>query len=226
MQLLAIETSTDACSLALYCDGRVFTKDVVIPQQHSQRLLPMVTDLLHEADATLSACDAIAFGRGPGSFTGIRMALGVAQGLAFGLEVPVIAISTLEALAWAAKQERPHAIYLATLDARMSELYWAIYEDCPEEGWVLRQDEQLNTYSDLLAFLKDFTDQPIIVCGPGWSAYAPCEPPLPTLHCLAPEWPSASAIVELALTHWAERLNPADALPSYVRNDVARVKGS
>ena len=228
MQILAIETSTDACSLALYRDGAVLVKEAIIPKQHSQQLLPMVTALLAEAGATLTACDAIAFGRGPGSFTGIRMAAGVAQGLAFGIDVPVIPISTLAALAWRAQKQVPHATYVATLDARMQELYWAVYEDTPNGGWIERHSEQLSSYAALVTFLETQSVVPLVLCGPGWSVYAPLIAPLPTLNGLSPEWPSAMAVAELAAHSWGQggELLPEEGLPTYVRNDVARVKGA
>lgn len=228
MQILAIETSTDACSLALYRDGEIFVKEAIIPQQHSQQLLPMLDVLLAETGAALSGCDAIAFGRGPGSFTGIRMAAGVAQGLAFGIDVPVIPISTLAALAWRAKQQQARATYVATLDARMHELYWAVYEETADGSWLERQAEQLSSYATLVTFLAAQSVEPFIVCGPGWSAYAPAVAPLSKLQCLPAAWPSAGAVAELAALGWGQggELAAAEGLPTYVRNDVAQVKGS
>ena len=97
MQILAIDTSTEYLSLALWLDGRVFSRDINAGQTHSQQILPTLRELLDEAQVELNALDGIAFGAGPGSFTGLRIACGVAQGLAFGTGLPVIAVSTLQA---------------------------------------------------------------------------------------------------------------------------------
>lgn len=211
MQILALETSTDACSVAIWQEGRITVVEAVIPRQHTQRLLPMVTEVLTLAATSLEACQAIAFGCGPGSFTGVRMAAGVAQGLAFGLEVPVIPVSTLAAIAWQAQQQYPARRYVATLDARMQELYWAIYERRADQ-WLEVKAAQLTSYAALVAALEA-EPEPALICGPGWSAYAPSPPPT-----LVP-WPSASAIAELAV--FANGVTAATALPTYVRNEVA-----
>ncbi len=126
--LLAIDTATEVCSVALARGDRIFERAENVGQQHSERILPMVDALLREADAQLSGCDAIAFGAGPGAFTGLRIACGVAQGLAFGAHKPVVAIGNLAALALAAHSAAPGAgRVLAAIDARMQEAYWAVY---------------------------------------------------------------------------------------------------
>jgi tRNA threonylcarbamoyladenosine biosynthesis protein TsaB len=130
MDVLALETSTEFCSAALWRDGRVLVREAHAGQRHSELLLPMVDALLAEAGLRLAALDGIAFGAGPGSFTGLRIACGVTQGLAFGAELPVAAISTLEALAEEAAVDRA----LCCLDARMGEIYHAAYER-EGEGW-------------------------------------------------------------------------------------------
>ncbi|RML94802.1 hypothetical protein APX70_01698, partial [Pseudomonas syringae pv. maculicola] len=103
--LLALDTATEACSVALLHDGKVLSHYEVIPRLHAQRLLPMIKDLLGEAGIAMSALDAIAFGRGPGAFTGVRIAIGVVQGLAFALERPVLPVSNLAVLAQRAFRE-------------------------------------------------------------------------------------------------------------------------
>jgi len=124
MRVLALETSTEYCSVALWQDGVVIERCELAGQKHSEVLIEMVDLLLRDAGATLAQLDGIAFGMGPGSFTGVRIACGVAQGLALGANLPVAGVCTLEALAEASGKSR----VIAALDARMGELYFAAYE--------------------------------------------------------------------------------------------------
>ena len=124
VKILALETSTDLCSAALWLDGKVDAREAGAGQQHSELLLPMVDALLGAHGLKVADLDGVAFGAGPGSFTGLRIACGVAQGLAFGANLPVVGVSTLLALAQAAGDER----VVCCLDARMGEIYHAAYE--------------------------------------------------------------------------------------------------
>lgn len=123
MRLLAFETATRRLSVALWQDGEAIERAEEVPNGGSERLLPWVHDLLAEAGATLAQVDGIAFGAGPGGFTGLRLACGVAQGLGWGLDLPVMPVSTLEALALASGERE----VWACLDARMNEVYSAVY---------------------------------------------------------------------------------------------------
>lgn len=124
MNILALETSSEWCSAALWLDGRVLAREELAGQRHSELILSMIDTLLREAGVALAACDAIAFGAGPGSFTGLRIACGVAQGLGFAAGLPLVGVSTLLALAQASGAER----VLSCLDARMGEIYCAAFE--------------------------------------------------------------------------------------------------
>tara|TARA_B110000977_G_scaffold187099_1_gene253831 strand:- start:1570 stop:2271 length:702 start_codon:yes stop_codon:yes gene_type:complete len=129
-QILALDTSGTSCSVALWSDtGVLIGHEEPTERQHTQRLLPMVKALLLEADVSMSSLDAIAYGRGPGSFTGIRIAAGVAQGLAFGIDCKVLPISTLAALALRMHQQchTANLAFACSLDARMGEVYWGEY---------------------------------------------------------------------------------------------------
>lgn len=126
--LLALDTATEACSVALLHDGKVSSHYEVIPRLHAQKLLPMIQQLLADAGTTLSAVDAIAFGRGPGAFTGVRIAIGVVQGLAFALDRPVLPVSNLALLAQRALREHGARQVAAAIDARMDEVYWGCYQ--------------------------------------------------------------------------------------------------
>lgn len=122
-KLLALDTSTEACSVALQVGTDILTLDEVCPQQHSKRILPMVQQLLSQAGISLNQLDGIVFGRGPGSFTGVRIGVGVTQGLAFGADVPVYGVSTLAAMAQAAYRLYSATQVVAAIDARMAEVY-------------------------------------------------------------------------------------------------------
>jgi tRNA threonylcarbamoyladenosine biosynthesis protein TsaB len=124
MKLLAIETATDACSAALSIDGEICERFEIAPRAHTELILPMIDELMAEADISISQVDAMAFGRGPGAFTGVRIAVGVTQGIAFGADLPVVPVSTLAALAQGCGGDQ----ILAALDARMDEVYWGAYQ--------------------------------------------------------------------------------------------------
>ncbi len=119
MKLLAIETSTEACSVALYLDGEVLARHELAPRRHTQLVLPWADELLAQAGMRKSQLDAIAVGRGPGAFTGVRLAIALAQGLALALDRPVLPVSTLAVLAMQGKGQH----VLAAIDARMGEVY-------------------------------------------------------------------------------------------------------
>lgn len=130
MKLLVLDTSTEWCSAALWLDGAVRTRRELAGQRHSSLILPMIDDLLKESALRLADLNGIAYGAGPGSFTGLRIACAVTQGLAFGADLPVTGVSTLESLAGQAGGRR----VLTLLDARMAEVYWAAYERT-DAGW-------------------------------------------------------------------------------------------
>ena len=140
MKLLALDSSTEACSVALSIDGVIHDRFTQSPRQHTQQLLPMVDGLLSEAGISVGGLDAIAFARGPGSFTGLRICLGAVQGLAFGADLPVVPISTLAVLAQtAAGVATADSTVVAAIDARMDEIYWAAYcivASCTDHGLV------------------------------------------------------------------------------------------
>ncbi|MGH1371975.1 MAG: tRNA (adenosine(37)-N6)-threonylcarbamoyltransferase complex dimerization subunit type 1 TsaB [Cellvibrionaceae bacterium] len=129
--ILAVDASSEACSVALLSDGQVHGAFILAPRQHTQRLLPMIDELLAAHQVALSDLDAIAYGRGPGSFTGLRICLGLVQGLAFSCDIPVIPVSTLQTLAVGAIRQFNlplHSKILVALDARMNEIYGAVFE--------------------------------------------------------------------------------------------------
>jgi len=147
-KFLAIDTSGEACSVALSVGGEVLENFEVIPRLHARKLLPMVQSLLSEADLSVGSLDAIAFGRGPGSFTGLRICAGVVQGLAFAADIPTLPISSLAALAQGVYRRHGHDHILTVLDARMAELYWAGYQVVDGQASLLGE-EQLTVPAEL-----------------------------------------------------------------------------
>lgn len=147
MKLLALETATEACSVALYLDGEVLERHELAPRRHAELALPWIEELLARAGLAKSQLDAIACGRGPGSFTGVRLAVAMAQGLALALDRPAIGVSTLEALALPAmhaldaEDAAAHTGVLAAIDARMAEVYLADYRRDGPDAWR-RQGEE------------------------------------------------------------------------------------
>lgn len=135
MRLLALDTSGDACTCCLHVDGEYDQAITVEPRRHAELLLPMAERLLAGAGLALRDLDALAFGRGPGSFTGLRIAAGVTQGLAFGADLPVVPVSSLAALARGAWREQGHRRVLAAFDARIGEVYLGAYR-LDEQGGV------------------------------------------------------------------------------------------
>lgn len=127
-KLLALETATPACSVALWLNGEITQQFEIAPQRHSDILLDRIDKLLSDAGMNLKNLDAIAFGSGPGSFMGIRIATAVAQGIAYGIDLPVIPVSTLQALAQVAYQKIKSERVIAGWDARMDSIYWGVYQ--------------------------------------------------------------------------------------------------
>ncbi|MGH8809473.1 MAG: tRNA (adenosine(37)-N6)-threonylcarbamoyltransferase complex dimerization subunit type 1 TsaB, partial [Noviherbaspirillum sp.] len=162
--ILAIETSSELASAALLHNGRVIAREASGVHTHSQTILPMVQELLAQADISLAQCDAIAFGAGPGSFTGVRTACGVAQGLAFGADLPLVPVVTLQAMAQACRDACGADDVLVLLDARMEEVYWAQYRY--RDGWQTVCEPALSAASAVAPVGQ------VIACGNALIAYA------------------------------------------------------
>ncbi|RJF98442.1 tRNA (adenosine(37)-N6)-threonylcarbamoyltransferase complex dimerization subunit type 1 TsaB [Noviherbaspirillum saxi] len=214
--ILAIETSSELASVALSHQGRVIARDTAGVQTHSQSVLPMVQAILSEAGLPLSRCDAIAFGAGPGSFTGVRTACGVAQGLAFGADLPVVPVITLQAMAQACRDACGASDVLAVLDARMEEVYWAQYHF--DNGWVTVVEPGLSPASAVVATGN------VVACGNGLTAYAAVFSALPfAADACMNIMPHATQVVALAQHELAagRAVHARDAQPVYLRNKVA-----
>jgi tRNA threonylcarbamoyladenosine biosynthesis protein TsaB len=168
MNILIIDTATEACSVALEVNQHVFNRFEICPQQHSQRILPMIDEVLKEAKVTLQDLDYLAFGRGPGSFTGVRIATGVLQGLALGTGHQVVGISTLAAMAQQAYALHQAEQVTAAIDARMSEVYFGQYQ-LQHNIMTLIGEEQVLPPEQAAALLSSHSEMAGV--GTGWQAY-------------------------------------------------------
>lgn len=224
MKILAFETATSACSVALLCAGEIQERFQIAPQRHAELILPMVAELLSQADLSLTQLDVIAFGRGPGSFMGARIAAGIAQGLAFGADLPVIPVSTLQVLAQSAHQQSGATDILAAWDARMQAIYWGAYRLGNDAIMLPIQADALCEPQDLVIP----AGKTWVPAGNAWQVYqsallsilADCE------NILLDIYPRASAIIRLAEVFYRQgQLHTAfEAEPVYLRDQVASVK--
>ncbi len=225
MNLLAIETATETCSVALSINGELRERYQHAPRQHAELLLPWVQSLLAEAEIGIGSLDVIAFSRGPGSFTSLRMGIGVVQGLAWAAGVPVVPVSSLAATAQSAiSQIAPSASVrraLVALDARMNEVFAGIFE-LNDDGIMTAAGEEMVCAPGEILTLADADTWGI---GIGFERY-------PVLAGLREQlagvktgvWPRASSVLELA-QWWMQTNKPLTAelaQPVYLRNDVAK----
>lgn len=173
MKLLVIDTAAEACSVALQVDDVCINRFEICPQLHSQRLLPMVAEVLAEAGLSIKQIDCLGFGRGPGSFTGVRIATGMIQGLALGADLPVVGVSTLAAMAQQAIELFQSENIIAAIDARMGEVYFAHYKNVAGIA-QLQGQEQVLPPNDAAKLIRGL-DSPCGV-GSGWQAYPELDP--------------------------------------------------
>ncbi len=214
--ILAIETSSELASVALLHGGRLITREATGVQTHSQTLLPMVQQLLAECGIELGRCDAIAFGAGPGSFTGVRTACGVAQGLAFGADLPVIPVVTLAAMAQACRDRTGLSDVVTILDARMNEVYWAQYQHSGS-AWQVVTPPTLSA-AERVAPVGD-----AVACGNALLAYESQLGHLRRDARCTDAIPHAGPVAALAHIEFERGvlIHARDARPLYLRNKVA-----
>jgi tRNA threonylcarbamoyladenosine biosynthesis protein TsaB len=225
--LLALDTSTEACSVALLVDGAIHERYEIAPGAHSRLVLPMIEALFAQTGLRLRDMDALAFGRGPGSFTGLRIAAGVVQGLAYGADLPVVPVSTLAAVAQGALVLHRADRVLAALDARMHEVYWGAYSVAADGVMRAVQDEVVAPPQQVVVPAEGAW----YGAGPGWDAYRDAL----TLRvgarlsgCDATLFPRAAFMLPIAAAEFARGAAvPAElALPVYLRDQVARRPGT
>ncbi|MGQ3892571.1 tRNA (adenosine(37)-N6)-threonylcarbamoyltransferase complex dimerization subunit type 1 TsaB [Legionella sp. CNM-4043-24] len=216
MKLLAIDASTECASVALLSSGAI-SRDVQPAQrQHARLILPMIERLLQDADIRMAQLDGVVFGRGPGSFTGLRIACSVAKGLAYAHDLPVYPVSSLASIAGELWHQRPDLAtrpVLSVIDARMNQLYWACY-GLGEEG------EQV---SDAGAVSVP-GEQKLVLAGSGFEAYREQLPAelLARIESEHPLYPDAAAMIRLVVAGDVQAVQASEALPVYVRNNIVQ----
>jgi tRNA threonylcarbamoyladenosine biosynthesis protein TsaB len=216
VNLLAIDTSMEACSASLLVEGHRYKEYDICPQQHSQKILPMVQALLKQANASLADVHYIIVGRGPGSFTGVRIACGIAQGLAYGAGLKVIGLSTLAAMALATKKDK---VAVAS-DARMGEVYYAEFQ---RRDNLLAMVSKEQVCAPQIAAASACKFEPDALAGTGWANY-------PDLSSVFSDkqasvlYPNADSMIDLALQDLANNssiaVDASDIEPIYVRDTV------
>lgn len=225
MKLLAVETATEACSAALAIDGVITERFELAPKHHTQLILPMIDELMREAGLTASELDALAFGCGPGSFTGIRIATGVIQGIAFGADLPVVRVSTLAAMAQDFFDRSECSLAFTAMDARMDEIFWGVYQR-NGLGFAELLGEEMVIPADLVECSIASLGVGI---GSAWGVYAD------TLmnrlagrvsHYESEVLPRASLIARLGVHGFTQGLAvPVElAMPVYLRDKVAKTE--
>lgn len=216
--LLAIDSATEACSVAIAYQGQVFEQFEVCPRDHTKKILPFVQQLLAEVGISLSQLDAIAYGRGPGSFTGVRIGVSAAQGLAFGADKPVIGVSTLQAMAQQAARLEQAQRVVAAIDARMNEVYLGHYH-LKDGLMVPAEEEQVIPPEAIIG-----NNQQCVGVGTGWQTYG-----AQLLHCYPNSHlseqitlPSARDMLDIAQVAYAKQQWTAAELaePVYLRDKV------
>lgn len=226
MIVLAIDTATERCSVALADGAEIIERSVDTPRGHADMILPMIDALLAERNLALAQLDGIAYGRGPGAFTGVRIAIGVVQGLAFGAQKLTAGVSNLAAVAQQVAPEisDPAQRILVCMDARMGEVYWAQFERDVATGLVRPVAiEQVSAPEQVLLQLQS---APAVLAGTGFCAYPQLRAPFTQVRCFADALPRARDVALLGVREFHEgRGEPAAAAqPVYLRNQVATVK--
>ena len=238
--ILAIDTSTDACSIALMTDEQTIVESsIVAAREHTQRILPMVAELLQVQAVGLQDIDAIAFGCGPGSFTGLRICISIAQGLAYGADIPLIPVSNLQAMAQAIIRSQlaeqgsakldDRACIAPVLDARMDEVYYSAYSVIENTGSYSLQPmlaERVCSPDDCYRALSGLNLSAIYPAGSGWEYTILKNMPLGQNIISQLDKPIYMSAIDIAALAWQEYkhgkvINAIDAEPTYLRNEVA-----
>lgn len=221
-RILALDTATEACSVALYNNGEITADFAVTPREHTQRILPMVQAVLAQQNIRLQDLDALAFGQGPGSFTGVRIGVGTAQGLALGAALPVIGVSSLKTMAEGVFRTTGLTRALVAIDARMDEIYCAAYTRDEQGVFHAQLTEAVLKPADFITRCAGLTGE-WGLAGTGWAAYQDMQGAISV----------STQMTDITLPHAQDMLPPAvialqqgetvpaeAAEPVYLRNEV------
>ncbi|MGF1724142.1 tRNA (adenosine(37)-N6)-threonylcarbamoyltransferase complex dimerization subunit type 1 TsaB [Photobacterium nomapromontoriensis] len=221
-KILAVDTATENCSVALLMGDDVISRCEFAPREHTTKILPMVDAVLADGGICLNQLDALAFGRGPGSFTGVRIGVGIAQGLAFGADLPMLGISTLAAMAQGTYRQHQAEYVLTAIDARMDEVYWGQYIRQTDGDWLVH-DREIVIKPAVLAEQVQISQGQWYTAGTGWGSYADALAKLPVelIHGSV-LYPDSADMVHLAKYALArgEAVAAEDATPIYLRDTV------
>jgi tRNA threonylcarbamoyladenosine biosynthesis protein TsaB len=226
VNILALDTATECCSVALLLEEQLLQHEQRLEHGHARAILPMVDELLGRAGVTLAALSAIAFGRGPGAFTGVRLAASITQGLAFGAGVPVVPVSDLRAVAQRALDaEDSIKRVLVCMDARMQEVYWGCFERA-DDGFARASCEERVTRPEQVQPPQPWAAGVLAGAGSGFAAYPQLRTQMRLDLVFESLVPRAAEIARLAVPEVAAGrfLPPEQALPVYLRDDVARAR--
>ena len=222
MKLLAIETATECCSAALLVDDEVFTVSEVAPRRHNEIILSMCEQVLSQGQISIEQLDAIAFGRGPGAFTGVRLAASVTQGIALAQDLPVVPVSSLAALAQAAFQTQQASQVLSCIDARMQEVYYALFQINTHEIMQVVGEEKVVRPSLIKIDINEYC----FGVGTGWRLYAEVllERCGKDISYDANALPQAEFVAKLAKSYFEQGVSVSalEALPVYLRDNIVK----
>ena len=221
MKHLAIETATECCSVALFTDGEIISESELAPHRHNEIVLPMCERVLAQAQVSLAQLDGVAFGRGPGAFTGVRLAASVAQGIAMARDLPVVPVSSLGAMAQAAYSRHKASQVLSCIDARMQEIYFALYQLDGNKIMQVLGEEQVSKPG----LIDVEIDEQCVGCGSGWRVYAQLllERCGKDIAFDAQATPQAEFVAVLAKPCFDQgrTVSATEVVPVYVRDNVA-----
>ncbi len=222
MKILAVDASTEACSAAVYVHGEIVERLTVAPRKHIELLMPMAKEVMEAAEISFKELDGLAFAVGPGSFAGLRIACGFIQGLGAGLNLPIVPVSTLAALAFPVLEEHPDAIVMPMLDAKMNEVYWGLYRLDQDGDIESIEKDQVGTLESIYHFFAD-KEIEVLGIGDGWALDGAAVERLHAKMIVDRHYPRAGDIALLArrdlergLGLYADQVSPV-----YLRHNIA-----